>query len=187
MSLDGFIAGPNVSTDQPMGRDGYILHGWLLAQKTEADMQLVTELVESSGAVIVGGWTYTVAINGVWEQSCPFTCPAFVLCSESPPAPVEGFTFVTDGISAILSSARSAAGVRNIWIMGGANTAQQFLKAGLIDELHLHIAPVLLGRGTRLFERMSNQVELEKVKVISTAGATHLYYRMPTSPRQKLY
>jgi dihydrofolate reductase len=179
MSLDGFIAGPGITTEEPMGRDGQKLHDWIFVQPSPEDRQVISELLENAGSVILGGRTYLVAIGSVWEHVSPFLFPAFVLCHDLPLEPAEGFTFVTEGIGAALEMARTAALGKNVWVMGGAYTARQFLVAGILDELHLHIAPVMLCRGIRLFDFLGrNQIELKKLKAIDTPGATHLFYQV---------
>ena len=173
MSVDGFIAGPAVTPDQPLGQGGERLHDWLFVNTTTDDRRVVAELLETSGAVILGSWTYAVAIETVWEYSSPFLFPAFVLCREGPVVETEGFTFVTGGIGNALAEARNAAMGKNVWVMGGAHTTQQFLRAGLLDELHIHIAPLLLARGTRLFEDFGrNQIDLRKLKVVTTPASS---------------
>ena len=178
MSLDGFIAGTNISPTLPMGKNGIRLHDWLFGSKSELDAKILSETVEKSGAVIVGGSTYHIAIDGAWGGETPFTVPAFVLTKNIPTQGKSGFTFVPDGIERALMLARAAAGEKNVWIMGGANTIQQYVKAGLYDELHLHLAPLLLGNGTRLFEQNGIGIqELEIIETINTVGATHFKFR----------
>lgn len=179
MSLDGFIAGPNLSPQLPMGEGGEQLHDWLFAKKTGIDTEVINELIETSGAVIVGGRTYNLGIDSGWEGCSPFKVPAFVLTRHVPEKLIEGFTFVTSGIENAIIQAKAAAGDKNIWIMGGATIAQQYVKAGIPDEIHIHLIPVLLGSGTRLFDHpMPKQVELKKIKLIETPAATHLRYRV---------
>lgn len=179
MSLDGYIAGPDISEDNPLGLDGPRLHDWMFASKTDADAQLLQALTASSGAVLVGGWTYFTAIDGVWEGVSPFSIPAFVLTSQVPEKQVSGFTYVTGDIEAALVQAKAAAGSKNVWIMGGAHTAQAYLKAGLVDELHIHIAPILLVAGTPLFEDIGYEpINLEKIGLVETPGATHIRLRV---------
>ncbi|RED55318.1 dihydrofolate reductase [Cohnella lupini] len=173
MSLDGFIAGPN------MGEGGLRLHDWIFGAKTSVDEEIMEETVENSGAVIVGGRTYDIAIEEAWGGVSPFLVPAFVVCSEIPkPAKkVPGFTFVTWGIDSAIAHAREVARGKDVWVMGGANIAQQFLRAGLFDELQIHVAPVLFGRGIRLFEQFGNdRIELKSTRVIESPGAVHLRY-----------
>ena len=186
MSLDGFVAGPNISPDLPMGETGIRLHDWLFGSKSDQDAKIISEQVEKSGAVIVGGSTYHTAIDGAWGGETPFTVPAFVLTKNIPKNKKPGFTFVSDGIERALILARATAGEKNVWIMGGANTIQQYVKAGLFDELHIHVAPLLLGNGTRLFEQNGiGLMEFENIETIKTVGATHFKFR-PASVIQKL-
>lgn len=177
MSLDGFIAGPDISKANPLGKGGARLHNWLFSDQTDQDIAVLNEVVNSSGAVITGGRTYTTAIDDAWGGRSPFTVPAFVLCSRDPLLKVEGFTFVKDGITSALTKAKAIAGNKNVWVMGGANTIQQFLKAGMFDEFHLHIAPVLFIKGTKLFDQMgTNHIELLKQRIVDTPGATHFCF-----------
>jgi dihydrofolate reductase len=178
MSLDGFIAGPNINPKQPMGKGGLRLHDWLFKAKTDLDAKVIDEIEETSGAVIVGRRTYDVAKDDAWGGVSPFKVPAFVL-SKDVPEDAKGFTFVTDGIESAIKQAKAVAGDKNVWVMGGANIAQQFIRAGLLDELQIHIAPVLFGQGTRLFSHISNeQIELESTRVLETPGAIHLRFRV---------
>ncbi|HLO81404.1 MAG TPA: dihydrofolate reductase family protein [Bacteroidia bacterium] len=177
MSLDGFTAGPMISQENPMGLNGQLLHKWLFASKMEADEQVASDMFSNCGAVILGSRTYITAIDGVWESQSPFPVPALVLSSQKIQVK-KGFTVVNDGVQTALSLAKSIAKEKDVLVMGGANVAQQFLEAGLLDELHIHIAPVLLGSGTRLFEKENNRViELTKINVIETPGATHLFLK----------
>jgi dihydrofolate reductase len=179
MSLDGFIAGPDISGKQPMGKDGIRLHNWIFNSKTDIDSNLLNEVIESSGAVIVGSRTYLTAIEDAWEGVSPFTIPAFVICHNLPAKAVNGFAYVTDGIESTLNKAKVASGDKNIWVMGGANIIQQYLNAKLLDSLHIHIAPVLFANGTRLFDKIGiDQIELKKIKVIDAPGATHIEYEI---------
>ncbi|HEY3430113.1 MAG TPA: dihydrofolate reductase family protein [Cyclobacteriaceae bacterium] len=177
MSLDGFSAGPNINPKQPLGEHGERLHDWMFGSKTDVDTKIVKEVVENSGAVIVGGTTYHDAIDGPWGGVTPFDVPAFVLTNRVPKEPRAGFTFVSDGIERVLLHARVVAGDKNVWVMGGANTIQQFIRAGLFDELRVHIAPILLGAGTRLFDQIGTEkIDLEIKEVVKTPGAVHLKF-----------
>ncbi len=179
VSLDGFIAGPNVSLQNPLGEGGMRLHDWMFVTKYPADMKLKEELLASVGAVLVGKHTYDVGINSGWEGVTPFNVPAFVICKTPPQNKPAGFIYVTDGIESAFKQAKSAAGDKNVWLMGGANLIQQYIKAGLVDEMHLHIAPVLLGVGTRLFDHIGTEhIELENIGVSQTPAATHLRLRV---------
>jgi dihydrofolate reductase len=181
MSLDGFIAGPNINPVQPLGEGGSRLHDWVFAAKTDMDAQIMDETMESLGAVIVGWRTYNDAIDGAWGGVSPFKVPAFVLSKNVPEDAKErlSFTFVIDGIESAIKQAKAIAGDKNIWVMGGANIAQQYIKADLFDELQIHIAPILFGQGTRLFEHIgSEHIKLESTRVLVTPGAIHLRYRV---------
>lgn len=179
MSLDGFVAGPNLSVSEPLGVNGELLHNWLFKDKTPQNAQLLDEINTTTGAVIVGGTTYKLGIDDGWGGQNPFSAPAFVVCHQPPAKSVEGFTYVIDGIESALRQANATAGAKAVWLMGGANLIQQYLKAGLVDEIHMHIAPILLGSGTRLFETSDGKLaELEITRVIETPAATHIRYRV---------
>jgi dihydrofolate reductase len=179
ISLDGFIAGQNISEDLPMGENGLLLHRWIFDDITELDKKILSDLVESSGAVILGSTTYNTAINGAWEGQSPFSVPSFVLVNRDPIVEKPGFTFVRNGLRSALSQAQVVAKEKNVWVMGGANVIQQFIYENLLDELHIHIAPMLLGKGTSLFSQSTpTNIALERFSTIETKGATHLFYRI---------
>lgn len=180
MSLDGFMAGPNVSETQPMGEGGLRLHEWIFNTATSAiDAQVVKELFATTGAVVLGRRTFDVGVQ-VWQDT-PFPVPSFVLThNPRPPLVMKSgvFTFVDRGINAALDQARAVAGDKQINLMG-ADIAQQFLQAGLVDEIHIQVAPVLMGNGRRLFEHLGGEaIELERVKVIESHYVTHLQFRV---------
>ena len=177
MSLDGFIAGPGISSKEPMGINGQRLHEWIFDKATEKDKAMIAGVMNSSGAVITGNHTYTTAIDEAWAGASPFDAPAFVVCHTAPVKKVDGFVYVTSGIFEALQLARQHAGEKNCWIMGGANIMQQYIKAGLIDELRLHVAPILLVSGTRLFENTGTQpIELIPDAVTAKPGALHTIF-----------
>ncbi len=179
MSLDGFTSGPSISLELPMGNGGERLHEWLFNSKTDIDKKILEELVETSGAVILGRRTYDVGIGEPWGGVSPFSVPAFVVSNGRPEKMVDGFSFINDGIESALNRAKSIAGNKNVWIMGGANLAGQYIKDKLIDELHIHLVSMILGAGNRLFEKTGPSViELEKIKSIESTGVTHLEYRI---------
>jgi dihydrofolate reductase len=185
MSLDGFVAGPDVSVDIPMGRGGERLHDWIFKSSSEIDAAKARENSQRVGATIVGRRTYDVGI-GPWEDT-PYPAPSFVLTHEerAPLAMKSGvFTFVTDGIESALTQARAAAGEKDIVVMG-ANAAWQYIAAGLIDELDIQLVPVLLGSGTRLFDRIGDEaIELEQLDAAQTPSVTHLRYGI-TKPSRR--
>jgi dihydrofolate reductase len=183
MSLDGFIAGPNVRVGNGMGDDGDRLHEWMFDAKTETDAAIVDETFASTGAVLIGKRMFDVGF-GPWGDPPPFGMPVFIVTHEArEPLPMQGgttYTFVTNGIEAALELARAAAGHKDVGVWGGANIIEAYLKAGLLDELQIHLIPVLFGGGTRLFEALGRRIELGKVRTIDTPGATHLRFDVAT-------
>ena len=180
MSLDGFITEPNEGGANPLGDDPGRLHDWMFDAKTEADAAIVDELYASTGAVLIGKGMFDVGFEP-WGDPPPFGMPVFVLTHEArEPLPMQGgttYTFVTDGIESGLAQARAAAGERNVGIWGGANVIRQYLKAGLLDEMRIHLIPILLGNGIRLFEDLDPEgIELRRTSTIETPGATHFRF-----------
>jgi dihydrofolate reductase len=185
MSLDGFITDPKASVGTPLeGNDPGRLSDWQFdaKTKTETDAAIVDELYASTGAVLIGKRMFDVGFEP-WGDPPPFGMPVFVVTHEErEPLPMQGgttYTFVTDGIEAALERARAAAGDKNVGIWGGANLIREYLKAGLLDEMHLHLIPVLLGEGIRLFEGLGSDCpELRRTGLIETPGATHLRFEV---------
>ena len=200
ISLDGYVAGPNQSLENPVGENGLRLHQWLFEtaswreQQGEAggahsvDSDVVRDLFTNVGAYIMGRkmfgggdgpWDETW--TGWWGEDPPYHVPVFVLTHhQRQPLPMQGgttFTFVTDGVESALEQARAVAGDKDIMIAGGAHTVRQYLRAGLLDELYLHIAPVLLGVGERLLEKVGDPT-LEPINVIASPAVTHVKYRI---------
>ncbi|MGW5559453.1 dihydrofolate reductase family protein [Micromonospora sp. NPDC003944] len=190
VSVDGFAAGPDVSAEQPMGRGGERLHEWLF--RTDGDRAVaaggvtpvgvdaaqVRERHATTGAVVVGRRTFDVGVD-LWQDT-PFPVPCFVVTHESR-APMtmksDVFTFVDDGLPSALRQARHAAGDRDVLIMGGPTIGGQFVKAGLVDEIHIQLVPVLLGAGTRLFDHLgTDHIDLERTAVIESPHVTHLRF-----------
>jgi dihydrofolate reductase len=202
MSLDGFIAGPNQSEDNPLGEGGMQLHEWAFALaawrephgrqggEVNASTRVVEESLENIGATVMGrnmfggeGPWSDDPWEGWWGEDPPFHTPVFIVTHHERPAAAKRggttFTFVTDGIESALEQARSAAGGKDVALGGGASVAQQYLKAGLIDEMQIHLVPVLLGDGTRLFEDLGDaSVGLECIRSVAAPGVTHLTYRV---------
>ncbi|MGV9893323.1 dihydrofolate reductase family protein [Streptomyces tendae] len=193
ITLDGYVAGPNVTLDNPGGDGAEPIFDWIhtLASWRERqgmtggeenrDSELMREWFDATGAVVMGRTMYDTG-EEFWGDNPPFRTPVFVLTHRPRPTLVkEGgttFTFVTDGIHSALEQARAAAGDRNVDIGGGADTVRQYLAAGLVDELQLHVVPTLLGGGLRLFEGpWGRRRDLEQVRVVETPLATHLKYR----------
>ena len=204
MSLDGFIAGPDRTVEQPLGEGGERLHEWIFgaaswrAQHGQsggeggADDDVYREAVAATGAYVMGrrmfsggegAWEDDPVADGWWGDDPPFGVPVFVLTNHPRETVIKqggtSFTFVTDGIEAALDQARAAAAEKNVSIAGGANVAQQYLRAGLLDELQIHLAPLLLGEGVRLFQGLgTDDAQLELTRVIESPVVTHLRYRV---------
>jgi dihydrofolate reductase len=200
ISLDGFVAGPNQSLDNPIGEGGMRLHQWAFATDSwrkqqgldggerNPDSEVVDDVVSGVGAYIMGRkmfgcgdgpWDETW--TGWWGEDPPYHTPVFVLTHHSrEPLAMQGgtiFNFVTDGIESALEQARAAAGDKVVSIAGGASTVQQYLAAGILDELYLHIVPVILGAGERLLEDIGDPT-LQPVSVTASPTVTHVKYRV---------
>jgi dihydrofolate reductase len=184
MSLDGFIAGPNAGPGNPLGDGGMRIHQWtfdveawrerqsLRGGKTNRDHEVVEEANARVGAFVMGRRMFDEGEVG-WPDPPPFRAPVFVLTNDArEPWVRQGgttFTFVTDGIERALEQARAAAGGKDVRIAGGANVIQQYLSAGLVDEIQIHLAPVLLGDGVRLFDGIDPKgIQLERSRVIDS-------------------
>jgi dihydrofolate reductase len=182
MSLDGFIRAADPTADEPLGVGGEQLHKWAFGED-ERDRRVLSEGGNGVGAVIAGRRTYddSVAFWGPDGPTGPARLPVVVV-THAPPAvsPEDGvYRFVTDGIEAALREAQAAAGDNNVTVMGGADLGRQFLAAGLVDELSIHLVPVLLGRGTRLFTDLPDEhTQLEPLSAIQTPNATHMRFRI---------
>jgi dihydrofolate reductase len=200
LSLDGFVAGPNQSMDDPIGEGGMRLHEWAFATDSwreqqglgggerTADAEVIDEVVQGVGAYVMGRRMFgggegpwNESWTGWWGEDPPFHAPVFVLTHHArEPLAMQGgttFTFVTDGIESALEQARTAAGEQDVAIAGGASAIQQYLAAGLLDELYLHVVPVVLGAGERLLENVGDPT-LEPVKVVASPAVTHVKYRV---------
>jgi dihydrofolate reductase len=205
MSLDGFIAGPNQTLEQPLGEGGEGLHEWAFrlaswrephglsgGETNVADDEVVAETLQATGAVVMGRrmfsggkgpWADDPNADAWWGDNPPFHVPVFVLTHHPRETVIKeggtSFTFVTDGIEAALEQARAAAGDKDVSLAGGADVVQQYLNAALLDELQIHLAPVFLGGGVRLFDRLGpDPIELEATRVIESPAVTHLRYRV---------
>jgi dihydrofolate reductase len=175
MSLDGYIAAPNDNPEQGLGEDGMRLHNWAFDDPSVFE-EIFGDLTENTGAVIMGRRSYDNSIEA-WGGKGPLgEVPCVVITHRPIDSPDPVFT-VTDGIESALAQAREAAGDKRIGLMG-ADIDQQFLAAGLVDELRIHVVDVLLGGGRRLFDELPQRVELEQTGVSQTGGVTHLEYRV---------
>jgi dihydrofolate reductase len=199
VSLDGYAAGPNQTMKDPLGEGGERLHEWVLATEgwrrqhgyeggeRNIDSAVAEQLTEGIGASIMGrnmfgpAGEWDLDWKGWWGDDPPFHTPVYVLTHHPrEPLPMEGgttFHFVTEGIEAALEQAKAAAGEQDVAIAGGASTIQQYLAAGLLDELYLHIVPVMLGGGERLLENVGDP-KLEPVEVVASPTVTHIRYRV---------
>jgi dihydrofolate reductase len=181
MSLDGFITGPGEGAGKPLGEDDGRLHEWMFDAKTDADAEVLDELYARTGAILMGRRMFDVGVEP-WGDPPPFHgLPVFVLTHQArEPLPRHGgttYTFITAGIEAGLERASAAAGGKDVGIWGGARIMQQYLTAGLLDEMQIHLVPVLLGAGVRLFDQLGpERIELERTRTIQTPGATHLRF-----------
>ena len=202
MSIDGFVAGPSQSVNNPLGIGGTRLHEWAFALAAfraphgleggvvDKSTKVIEESLANIGATVMGRnmfgghpgpWSDAKPWNGWWGDSPPFHHPVFVLTHyPREPLELEGgttFTFVTTGIEAALEQARQAAGGKDVSLAGGARAAQQYLAAGLVDEMEISLVPTLLGSGERLFEGLGDDLHgLEPVRTVGAPGVTHLKF-----------
>jgi dihydrofolate reductase len=202
VSLDGYVAGPGQSVENPLGVGGEDLHEWIVeleawrrqhgleGGEVNASTPVVEELHSNVGATVMGRnmfgggpgpWREDPPWNGWWGDNPPFHTPVFVLTHHPrEPLEMEGgttFTFVTDGIKSALEQAKQAAGGRDVLVGGGAKVVQQYLTAGLVDEFEVHIVPILLRGGERLLEKVGN-LKVEQVRAVEAPGVTHIKYRV---------
>ena len=178
MSLDGFVTGPNDSRENPFGDGAGGLHDWLFDNPTEADKALLQEAIEGTGAVVMGRWSFDKCVE-MWGEGGPLDgLPCFVVTHNAPTESYpSAYTFVTDGVASALKQAAAAAGDKAVGLHG-ATVMQQALPLGLVDEIIVHVVPILLGGGTRLFDALDAAITLERTDAIVTPGATHLRYRV---------
>jgi len=202
ISADGYVAGPNQSEENPLGEGGEHLHDWVFELKAwrephgmeggeeNASNVVVEEATANVGAEIMGRGKFGPPSGGPWGDDPwpgwwgddpPFHKPVFVLTHhEREPLTLSDttFTFVTDGIESALGHAREAAAANDVFIGGGAQTINEYLAAGLVDELELHVVPILLGSGSRLFVDVGPDLKLEQLRAVEAPGVTHLKYRV---------
>jgi dihydrofolate reductase len=200
MSLDGYTAGPDQSEQDPLGKGGEQLHDWVVkleawrkshgyeGGEVDESTPILEEQLANVGAGLMGrnmfgggpGPWGEPPWNGWWGDDPPFHVPVFVLTHHArDPLTLSDTTFIfaTDGIESALEQAREGAGDKDVKLSGGANVAQQYLAAGLIDEMELHVVPLLLGGGERLLDNVGG-LELEQVRAVEAPGVTHLKYRV---------
>ncbi|MGH3023187.1 MAG: dihydrofolate reductase family protein [Gaiellaceae bacterium] len=202
-SLDGYIAGPDPDLEQPLGAGGEQLHDWavklavwreqhrLEGGEVNADTEIMAESIDGIGAYVMGRGMFgggqgswgDEPWSGWWGEEPPFHAPVFVVTHHArAPLPREGgttFHFVTESVEAAVAQAQQAAGEGDVLLAGGASVIQQALRAGLVDEFQLHVAPVLLGGGTPLFAGLGpDDVQVETVRVVESPSVAHLKYRV---------
>ena len=201
-SADGYVAGPNQSKENPLGEGGESLHDWMTELKIwrephgheggeeNVSTQIVEEATANVGAEIMGRGKFGPPEGGPWGEDPwrgwwgedpPFHKPVFVLTHhEREPLTLTDttFPFVTDGIESALEQAGRAAGDKDVFIGGGGETINEYLKAGLVDEIELHVASLMLGSGSRLFEGVGPDLKLEQLRAVEAPGVTHLKYRV---------
>jgi dihydrofolate reductase len=182
MSLDGFITATNRTPEEPLGDGGEQLHAWAFGEDA-INREYMDSALASLGAIITGRVNYddSMPFWGSDGPTGPARRPVFVVTHKVPQtSPEDGvYTFVTGGIAAALDQAKTVAGKRDVTVMGGANIGQQYLAAGLVDEISLHLVPVLFGAGTRMFDHLGEQhIKLEPISVLSTPTAIHARYRI---------
>ena len=206
VSVDGFVAGPNATLEEPLGEGGERLHEWIFGLdawrerhgleggERSVDNDVVEAAVARWGAVVMGRkmwsggsgpWEDDPRADGWWGGEPPFRVPVFVLTHHAREPELKASTpieFVTEGIEVALGRALAAAGSRDVLVAGGASVAQQALATGLADELQLHVAPVLLGGGVRLFTDGVTATTLERESVIESPAVTHVRYRVRHGP-----
>jgi dihydrofolate reductase len=201
VSVDGYVAGPNQSLENPLGVGGESLHDWLVALRAwrephgmeggevNASSAVLEESLANVGAEIMGRGKFgggpgpwgDDAWQGWWGDEPPFHMPVFVVTHhEREPLTLSDttFAFVTEGIESALDQAREAAAGKDVLVGGGAHVINQYLAAGLVDELELHVVPLLLGGGARLFDGVGPDLKLEQVRAVDAPGVTHLKYRV---------
>jgi dihydrofolate reductase len=202
-SLDGFVAGPNQSEEEPLGEGGEELHEWMIKLKAwreshgmeggdeNASSEFVADLEKEFGAVIMGRNMFGPIGGGPWKDDSwkgwwgdnpPYHSPVYVLTHhEREPVEMQGgttFYFVTDGIESAHAKAQEAAGDQDVLVTGGASAVNQFLAAGLIDEITINVVPQLLGSGERLLEGVGPDIKLEQLRAVEAPGVAHLSYRV---------
>lgn len=181
-SLDGYVAGPDVSAEDPLGRGGESLHDWMFAGKSADEVdRFQTHHFTSIGALILGRRMADLGIRH-WGEEPAFHAPCFVVTHRPAETVVKkggtSYVFVTEGIHAAMAQAKAAAGAQDVRVNGGADVARQCLNAGLIDEIRLHLAPIVLGGGTPLFAGVRPDLRLVPSEASNSPLATHLTYQV---------
>jgi len=202
ISLDGFIAGLNGGAKNPLGDGGIEIHNWMFKQKAflqhlklegretnNPDNDLIENIFNRIGANIMGKKMF-IEGEANWPEESPFHCPVYVLTHQKrEPWERPGgttFYFVNDDIRTVLEKAKKDAGNKDVRISGGADVIRQYLNAGLVDEISLHVAPIMIGKGVRLFEKIDKEkFSFEISKVINSPMVTHLFYMVINHNKQQ--
>jgi dihydrofolate reductase len=185
ISLDGYVTGPDVRSEEPMGDGGERLHEWMFAGKSAADTERYqTDLFSTVGALIMGRRMADLGI-GPWGEEPTYHAPCFIVTHRPAETIVKkggtSYIFVTEGIEAAMAQAKVAAGDQDVMVNGGADIDRQYLNAGLIDEIRLHLAPIVLGSGTPLFAGVRPDLRLVPSQATHSPLATHLTYQVDAS------
>jgi dihydrofolate reductase len=178
MSLDGYVTGPNDSRDKPFGDGGETMHDWLFKNPTDEDRAMLQDAVDNTGAVVMGRRSFDKCADD-WGPDGPLGGqPVFVLTHNVPTKTYPSvYTFVTDGVKSVIEQAKAAAGDKVVGLHG-ATVMQQALPLGLVDEILVHVVPLLIGGGTRLFDTLPSNLHLERLSAVATPAVTHLRYRV---------
>jgi dihydrofolate reductase len=180
VSLDGYVTGPNDSRENPFGDGAGMLHDWIFDAATEQDRAIVQEMLDGVGAVVMGRKSFDKNEgDGGWGEGGPLgDTPCFVVTHNRPTASYpSAYTFVTDGVASAIGQAKAAAGDKVVGLHG-ATIMQQALPLGLVDEIRVHVIPVLLGGGTPLFGTLDSSITLERIQALATPAATHIGFRV---------
>jgi dihydrofolate reductase len=179
-SLDGYVTGPNDSRENPFGDGAGMLHDWMFDAATDEDRAILQDVLDSVGAIVMGRRSFDKNEgDGGWGDAGPVgDTPCFVVTHSRPTAShASVFTFVTDGVESAIEQAKQAAGDKVVGLHG-ATIMQQALPLGLVDEIRVHVVPVLLGGGTPLFGTLDASITLERTEARVTPAATHLAFRV---------
>jgi len=180
ISLDGYVTGPNDSRENPFGDGAGMLHDWMFDAATDDDRTLLQEMVDGAGAVVMGRKSFDKNEgDGGWGDGGPLgDTPCFVVTHNKPSTSYPSvYTFVTDGVASAIAQAKNAAGEKVVGLHG-ATVMQQALPLGLVDEIRVHVIPVLLGGGTPLFGPLDSSITLERTNALVTPAATHMWFRV---------
>jgi dihydrofolate reductase len=180
MSLDGYVTGPNDSRENPFGDGAEMMHDWIFDAATDEDRAIVKDVLDGVGAVVMGRTSFDKNEgDGGWHEGGPLgDTPCFVVTHHAPERTHPSiYTFVTDGVATAIERAKRTAKDKKVSLFG-ATVMQQALPLGLVDEIRVHVIPVLLGGGTPLFAGLDSAISLERTQVVATPAATHLGFRV---------